>query len=917
MRTVALGLSCCVLAISMVAAPGVTLAQEGSTPEGIYRGTWDVVNFDISPPLRDIAPLPISETGPIGRMMADPESDLAGPLGPQDVDRMVQRSVGGERELPAPLTSFDGPSNLAGVSPPDPVGDVGPNHYVAMSNLYFQIYNKTGASLYGPAANNTLWSGFGGDCETDNDGDPIVLYDQLSDRWILTQFTSSGSTYFNCVAVSTSADPTGSYYRYAFSTGTNFPDYPKYGVWPDGLYISTREFANGSSFAGIGAYAIDRAQLVAGNPSPTVVSFLITASAAGGAYNIGDGLLPGDMDGTTPPPAGSPNYYVGSMDNGGQYSAPQDALTLWSFTADFVTPANSTFILTDTIPIASFDTQFSGCSGRSCIPQPGTSTKLDILSYRQRPLHRLAYRNFGTHESLVTNQSVEAATNVAGVRWWEIRDPYGSPFIYQEGTYAPGVTDGVHRWMGSIAMDQSGNMALGYSASNGTSTYPSSWYTGRLADDPLGTMPQGEDSFIDGTGSQTGSSRWGDYTSMNVDPVDDCTFWYVNEYLPTSSSVGWRLRIGSFVFPSCGGGGCTTNPSSVNVTPNGPLTLCAGTGQTLTATATGGSGLSYQWMRDGADIAGATSPTYLANGTGTHSYNCEVTGSGCSSGVTDPSSTAITWGTDPDFGGATAAIHLAGTCDVRVEWDPATPLCSTGVSYNVYRSTTSGFSPGSANRIATCVSGLSYDDLSLSEDTYYYKVRAEDGSSGGGGPCNNGYEDNNNVEVSATVSSGTTTLLDDDFSTLANWLVSTGPGPHTCGDWALSTNSTQRPPNSTGNYAISNSDACGSGSRTSTDMYLTSGLDAGGATGLTLEYDLYYRHYSGDDATVQVWNGSSWVTIWADTNTTVQAHHSWDVTAYANADFKVKFSYQNASYDWWFAVDNVTVIAEMPGVTCP
>ncbi len=524
-----------------VIGTGIAIADE---PDVIYRGTWGVAKFDESPALRDIAPLPVPE-GHIGRSIVDPDG-APGPFGPQDMDPVVQ-SISGDRETPAPLISFDGPVNVAGYSPPDPVGDVGPNHYVAMSNVHFEIYNKTGTSLYGPAANNTLFSGFGGLCETSNDGDPIVLHDQLSDRWILTQF-ALGTTNYNCVAVSTTSDPLGTYYRWAFSTGPNMPDYPKYGVWPDALYISTREF-NGA-FVGIGAYAIDRAQLVAGNATPTVISFLATPSPA---YNVGDGLLPSDLDGSILPPAGSPNYFVGAMDNGAQYSAPQDALTLWKFTADFVTPANSTFVLTNTIPIAAYDTVYPCSPGsRDCIPQPGTTNKVDIQSYRQRPIFRLAYRNFGTHESLVTNQSVEAVPNIGGIRWWEIRDPNGTPVIHQEGTYAPGASDGIHRWMGSIAMDSAGNMALGYSASDGTSTYPSSWYTGRLANDPLGTMPQGEQSFINGTGSQTGSQRWGDYSSMNVDPVDDCTFWYVNEYLPTTSSVGWRLRIGAFKFDACG-----------------------------------------------------------------------------------------------------------------------------------------------------------------------------------------------------------------------------------------------------------------------------------------------------------------------------------------------------------------------------
>ncbi|MCL4837112.1 MAG: hypothetical protein KJ058_04005 [Thermoanaerobaculia bacterium] len=539
------------LAVALLAAlAGPAAAEEAPLPTGVYRGTLPVVKFDVSPPLREIAPLPIPDGSLLGALMVDPPSHLAGELGPQDLDPLVQSWTEAPL-IPAPSVSFNGQPNISNVSPPDPVGDVGPNHYVSMSNLHFQIFDKAGNSLFGPAANNTLWAGFGGPCQTENAGDPIVLHDQLADRWILTQFTANGPTYFNCLAVSTTADPTGTWYRYAISTGSNFPDYPKWGVWPDAYYVSTREFA-GASFAGVGAYAVNRAQVVAGNPAPTIISFLVTPAAAGGAFNIGDGLLPSDLDGPTQPPPGSPNYFVGSMDNGGPYGAPQDALTLWKFTANFTTPASSTFVLANTIPVAAFDSVPAFCSGRSCVPQPGTSNKVDHLGYRQRPLHRLAYRNFGTHESLVTNQSVEASATMSGIRWWEIRSPNSSPVIQQEGTYAPGVTDGIHRWMGSIAMDGAGNMALGYSASDGTSTFPSSWYTGRLAASPAGVMDQGEASIVTGTGSQTGSQRWGDYTSMNVDPLDDCTFWYVNQWVPTTSSVGWQLRIGAFKFDECG-----------------------------------------------------------------------------------------------------------------------------------------------------------------------------------------------------------------------------------------------------------------------------------------------------------------------------------------------------------------------------
>ncbi len=542
-------LACLAGAVALAPTAGASpdTPDAGTARAAIFRGASTAVQFDVSPPLYLIPPQPVEPWHRL-RPQEDRESGLEGPLGPQSIDPIVQSWVG-PGEIPGPSASFDGPSNISGVSPPDPVGDVGPNHYVAMSNLSFAVYSKTGTLLYGPAANNTLWAGFGGPCQTENAGDPVVLHDQLADRWLLTQFTSAGPTYYNCVALSTSPDPTGTYYRYAFSTGANFPDYPKYGVWPDAYYISTREFGSPN---GMGAYALNRAQMLVGNPSPQVISFLATAASAGGQFNIGDGLLPADLDGTRLPPTGSPQYYIGSMDNGGPYSAPQDALTLWKFHVDFVTPANSTFTLTNTIPVAAFDSVFP-CSptSRACIPQPSTTNKIDILSYRQRTLHRLAYRNFGTHESLVTNQSVEASASMAGIRWYELRDPNGTPTIFQQGTYAPGTGDTIHRWMGSIAMDVDGNMGLGYSASNATTTYPSLWYTGRLAADPLGTLPQGEGSIINGTGSQTSSQRWGDYTSMNVDPSDDCTFWYVNEYIPVTSGSGWRLRIGSFKFPSC------------------------------------------------------------------------------------------------------------------------------------------------------------------------------------------------------------------------------------------------------------------------------------------------------------------------------------------------------------------------------
>src|SRR5436190_18445878 len=337
--------------------------QPQQPQQAIYRGISPVVHFDISPNLRDMTPAE-------PQLESRRENEDQGPIPLArgvDSDPVVQsKLLGGIIDIQPPIATFDGPPNLCGgCAPPDPNGDVGPAHVVVMDNVHTQIFNKTGTSLLGPVANNTFWAGFGGPCQTQNAGDPVVLHDQQADRWIVSQFTSGAAPFFNCVAISQTNDPTGAYFRYAIMAGPgggNFPDYPKYGIWPDAYYISTREFAGtGGPFQGVGAYALNRAQMLAGTPNPQVVSFLMPPG--GTPYNVGDGLLPADLDGTTPPPVGSPEYYVGSMDNNGPYGAPQDALTLYKFHVDFAVPANSTFALTNTLPTASFNSILGLCGG--------------------------------------------------------------------------------------------------------------------------------------------------------------------------------------------------------------------------------------------------------------------------------------------------------------------------------------------------------------------------------------------------------------------------------------------------------------------------------------------------------------------------------------------------------------------------
>jgi hypothetical protein len=457
------------------------------------------------------------------------------------------------------------------VNPPDPVGDVGPNHYVEMINLVFGVYSKTGTQLLGPTDLGALWANFPIEDCTDESGDPIVLYDQTTDRWLLSQFTTRGlnaatptAPFYNCIAISQTGDPTGAYYRYAFITqadpdgGYFFPDYPKYGVWRDSYIMTSRDIGFDDGY-GISVYGLEKNKMVDGDPGARAVQFFLNADTV--PINlIGDGLLPPDLDGNTKPKSDVPAPIVGTQDDGGPYGATFDALNIWDLDIKWRSTPIASLVLKAQLPVAPFDSIFPCApTSRDCLPQPGITNPdqyLDILSYRQRPTWRLAYRNNGAYESMVTNQSVEALTGVAGVRWYELRRTGGTYSVHQQGTYAPG--DGVHRWMGSAAADKNGNIALGYSVVNGVDVYPGIRYTGRLAGDPLGQMTLGEGTVINGTAAQTHvNSRWGDYTSLNVDPVDDCTFWYVNEYYTPAGAAlaplgnGWQTRIASFKLPGC------------------------------------------------------------------------------------------------------------------------------------------------------------------------------------------------------------------------------------------------------------------------------------------------------------------------------------------------------------------------------
>ncbi|MEO5898479.1 MAG: CARDB domain-containing protein [Vicinamibacterales bacterium] len=556
-------------AVALMSVPAVT-EQRGPAeppqrpPVAAGRGVRPVITAaerrDTSPPLRDIRAIaPFQRHEPEER-----EKRLVRRIErARTPDTMVQTTPGAAMLAPSSM-SIEGIGNVNNVLPPDTNAAVGPNHYVQAVNVSFAFYGKSPSTqpvlLYGPADTSTIWTGFGGPCEARNDGDAIIIYDHLADRWVMSQlalpnlfFGIALAPFYQCLAISATPDPTGTYHRYQFAFN-KLNDYPKLAVWPDAYYMTINQFSAISlQYAGQGVIAFDRQKMLAGLPATMQYYDLAAVD-----INLA-GMLPATLDGP-PPPAGSPGYFVQMDDDAWGYSA--DRLQLWRFSVNWTTPSASSFTGPSLLPVAPFDSDMCSYS-RNCIPQRDTDAKVDAMS--DRMMYRLQYRNFGSHESLVVNQTVDAdGSDHAGIRWYEIRNPRFSPTLFQQGTYAP---DGDHRWMGSVAMDAAGNLALGYSVS-GPSTFPSIRYTGRLAADAPGVMTQGEVEVVAGGGSQTeASGRWGDYSTMAVDPADDCTFWYTQQYYAATSTSGWQTRIATFSFPSCGSS--TTLPR-VTVTVTAP-----------------------------------------------------------------------------------------------------------------------------------------------------------------------------------------------------------------------------------------------------------------------------------------------------------------------------------------------------------
>jgi hypothetical protein len=524
----------------LIADPG------GGRPEPVVARS---LRHDTSRPLRAIEPVAprVTHAGDL-EAGEDGEPEIPG----RDEGRRIQTALldgalqtstpGGT--MPSPSLSFKGLSNTDNASatgytfvPPDVTGDAGGGFYVQAVNGTLAVYDATdGSRELGPVGINTLWSGFGGICQNHLDGDPIVVFDELAGRWLVSQFgLNFPDDFHECIAISTSSDPTGQWYRYDFpyQHGSAFNDYPKFGVWPDGYYMSANQFDGGSSaWAGAGATVFERSKMLLGQPARQVYMDLASLPLSS--------MLPADIDGNAPP-AGTANVFAQIDDDDWGYAA--DQLELWAFHADWTAPSSSTFTKIVKLPVATFSSVICGSS--ACIDQPGTAQSLDDLA--ERLMNRLQYRNEGGVQTLVTSHAVSAGGGRAGMRWYVLRNPGGGWSVGDQGTYAPAGTDS--RWMGSAAMDEAGDLAVGYAVS-GPGTYPSVRYAGREAGDPSGTL-MGEASGVVGGGSQTGSARYGDYSSMSVAP-DGCTFWYAQEYYETTGSNLWKTRVVSFRFPSCG-----------------------------------------------------------------------------------------------------------------------------------------------------------------------------------------------------------------------------------------------------------------------------------------------------------------------------------------------------------------------------
>ncbi len=776
-------------------------------------------------------------------------------------DPLVELSKINTGNTPTPLFTFEG-LGTDGYTPPDTMGEVGPNHYVQMVNVSFAIYDKSGNVVKADTLFTDLFAGSGlSACSTQNDGDPVVVWDSMADRWLLSQFAVSTTPEHMCIAISQTSDPTGSYFLYEFAV-PDFPDYFKFGVWPDAYYMGTNTGYPNQYYA----YAFDRAAMLAGQPA--------TFQYSNGHPNF---LLPADLDGSTPPPAGTPGYFYTMLAEGyPDHPAGVDRLVLYEFDVDWNTPANSTFGVAQEIPVADYNYTTCGFFAGDCIPQPGTTQKLDAVD--QWPMWRFVYRNLTAYEALVGNFTVDTnGADHAGIRWFELQKSGATWDLHQEGTHSP---DTDHRWMGSIAMDGSGNIALGYSVSSLT-TYPSLRYASRLRSDPLGTL-QTEATLYAGGGSQTGPyDRWGDYSSMSIDPVDECTFWYTGEYHDVSDqSFNWNTRIGAFRLPECTGylgasgtlDGTVTDSSTTN--PIGGVSIYATDGVTKTgSTVTLGDGTYSVNLLVGDYDVTASAFGYLPTTVSAVSIYSGTTTTVDIALDPAPSYTVSGTVTDVNTGWPLyAGITIAGYPGGTIWTDPVTGYYSVvlpgGAAYDF---TVESFINGyvAENRVVGPFANNVTEDFALDIDSF---------------ACNAPGYTVAEVPLFSESFEAITTFPGGDWDQVDT--------SGTAGNWNTSTATVHpsgQPPHSGSRLAYFNSWTASSSN--STRLFRTVDLDLSGASAPSLSLWMYHdTGYTANDR-VQVQVSIDSGTTWTDVGAAIPRYdgsvgwkkHSVDLSAYAAA----------------------------------
>ncbi|HTR02272.1 MAG TPA: carboxypeptidase regulatory-like domain-containing protein [Thermoanaerobaculia bacterium] len=841
-------------------------------------------------------------------MQAHPKAPLSGPRS-HDGARQLQSSP----TQPSPQLNFAGSSaaddsvaDLGAVSPADAVMDVGAGHVVQMVNSVLQVWDTAGNQQLAPIATTSLFEGIGGQCGGGgfNAVDGVVRFDELSGRFVLAFIPydfNFASPFAVCVAVSASSDPTGSWNAYEYDSDVLLTN-PRMGVWPDAYYLSFDALDSGFNNAGVTAFAFDRSAMIAGNETAAAVQFSSSEFFS---------LVPADLDGSATPPEGAPNPQA-SPGEANWDGSPSPVLHMFQFHVDFETPENSSFDGPFDVSVPDFNPIICGGGFNPCIPTLGGEA---LFANAGILMNGMQYRNFGDHESLVVSQTVNVSEDgdQAGVRWYEVRPNAASqqggpaPYsLFQSGTYAPTATN---RWVPSIAMDVSGDIAMGYSISDAT-IHPEIGLTGRLSADPLGVMGS-EIIMTAGAGSQATGPYWGNFTGMVVDPADGCTFWYTNQYYDTNDDFNWLTRIGSFKYPSCTSGPSGTLQGTVTdgTNPIAGATVTAGASSTQTNAAgayvftlpvgtydmavskfgylpTGASGVS---VADGGttiqDFVMAAAPSTLVNGT-----------------VKDGSGAGWPLGSN-------ITITAPGAPTFHATSDPVTGYYEynlvEGIVYNFsIIAVAPGYLPG-GGQLDLSSTAQHLTNTTVKNWTLQVDVVA----------CNApGYSPENETVFSENFNGGE---LPDGWTSTNDTIPGPNPGPL---GWIVATDGAPcddyfptdgNMTGGDGSFAVANSDCLGNGNSMDTSL-ISPPIDLSAAGAAIIQFNEDYLNL-GDTAAVDFSTngGSSWTNVLSQTaSVRGPALVSAELAGAAgHANTQIRFHYYNANWAWWWQVDNVAVFS--------